>query len=164
MGQTKLRNLKVIGSACLAGALFAGHAYGADGPKISPREMQTVYKAADLTQKNGNWVNACGEPAPDKVEVVDLNGKGIPGVFLYVTGSCLHWEGSRFKLYVKTGDGRWENTLGVAAEKYNLLPTKHRGYFDIQVLNEGISASTPGSIYCWNGQRYVYESLKRCGR
>ncbi len=164
MGQTELRNLKVIGSACLAGALFAVHAYGADGPKLSPREMQAVYKAADLTQKKGNWVNSCGEPAPDKVEVADLTGKGKPGVFLYVTGSCLHWEGSRFKLYVKGGDGQWKDALGVAAQRYNFLPAKHHGYFDVQVLNEGVSASEPGSIYCWNGQRYVFESLKRCGR
>jgi hypothetical protein len=147
-----------------AGALFAVPASGADGPKLSPSETRAVYKAADLKLIKGAWVNSCGEPAPDKADVVDLNGKGKPGVFLYVTGSCLHWEGSRFKLYVKTGDGRWEDTLGVAAQKYNLLPAKHRGYFDIQVLNEGVSASTPGSTYCWNGQRYVYESLKRCGR
>ncbi len=160
MGQTELRNLKVIGSACLAGALFAVQASAAETPKVSPAEMRAVYKAADLAQKKDTWVNSCGEPAPDKAEVVDLNGKGKPGVFLYVTGSCLHWEGSHFKLYVKSKDGRWMDALGVAAQKYKLLPAKHYGHFDLQVLYE----NAPATIYCWNGQRYVFESLKRCGR
>jgi hypothetical protein len=147
-----------------AGALFAVHASAADGPKLSPAEMRALYKAADLKQIKGAWVNSCGEPAPDKAEVVDLNGKGKPGVFLYVTGSCLHWEGSHFKLYIKSKDGRWMDALGVAARRYAFLPARHNGYFDVQVLNEATSASGPGSIYCWNGQRYIYESLKRCGR
>ena len=147
-----------------AGALFAVPASGADGPKLSPSETRAVYKAADLKLIKGAWVNSCGEPAPDKADVVDLNGKGKPGVFLYVTGSCLHWEGSHFKLYIKSKDGQWRDALGVAARRYEFLPARHNGYFDVQVLNEANAAGGPGSIYCWNGDRYIYEGLKRCGR
>lgn len=163
MEQTKSRNVKVIGAVYLAATLFTVHASATDAPKVTLAEMHAVYKAADLKEKRGKWVNSCGESAPDKAEVVDLDGAGQPGVFLYVSGSCLEWKGSLFTLFAKGKDHRWKDVLPAMSQRYKILPAKHNGYFDIEVLNEGEFARTPGSIYCWNGQRYDAEENKRCG-
>jgi len=139
-------------------ALTAVTTVSARALELSSADKKAVYQAAGLTARNGHWRDACDQPTQPETDVVDLNGDGTPEVFVLVAGLCSGGAGASLSLLIKDKDARWTPHLGFPVGGYKILPTKHKGYPDIEIYG-------PGScfpVWRWNGKQY--DIHKRCAR
>jgi hypothetical protein len=129
--------------------------------------MKAVYRAAGLAERDGRWLDACDQavrPGSEvRTEVVDLDGDGQPEVFVLVASppggvACYGNAGAELSLLIKGKEGDWKPNLRIPAAGYKVLPTKNKGYPDIEVGGPG--ACFP--VWRWNGHRY--DLYKRCDR
>lgn len=133
--------------------------YSGESTKLSLAEMASVYKAAGLTQRDGKLLNTCAEPVDPQVDVIDLNGDGVPEVFVLVgTSLCYGMAGGELSLLIKDKWERWHSNLGFPAGGYKLLGTKNKGYPDIEIVRPGRCFP----VWRWNGSAYaIYKGCDR---
>lgn len=153
---TAMHTILVTG-ACVAGGLLSGPTLGAAAPNLSPTDLKAVLAAAGLTERNGQWLDACDRPTEPQVDVMDLNGDGKPEVFVSVSGTCYGNTGVNLSLLIQDKQGRWQDNFGFPGV-YRLLGTRHRGYPDIEIGGPGFCFP----VWRWNGSRY--NIFKRCER
>ena len=126
-------------------------AVGVAQSNLPSAEMQRVYKAAGLTVRGTEVLDACMQPVRPHVDVIDLNADGVPEVFILVDDSlCYGMAGSDLSLLIKDKQGRWRRNLGVSAGGYKLLRTRKYGYPDIEILGPG----TCMPVWRWSGTTY----------
>jgi hypothetical protein len=149
---TATRRVAGAGSAALAGLLLVPPRDDGRGTRLSPTELASVYKAAGLTERNGKFLNDCEDAVDPQVDTVDLNGDGVPEVFVLVGNSlCYGMAGAKLSLLIKDEWGRWQSNLGFSAGGYKLLGTKNKGYPDIEIGGPGMCVPT----WRWNGSAYA---------
>jgi hypothetical protein len=148
----------VVGLAVLAGLRFAAPAQGQGLPKLPPTEMTAVYKAVGLTERGGKILDVCQQPVEPRVDVVDLNGDGLPEIFVQVGGPCYGISGGELSLLIKNKQGGWNVNLHFPAAGYKLLSAKNQGYPDIEIGGPGFCFP----VWRWNGRAYAI--LKSCAR
>lgn len=127
-------------------------ASGLDDGKIVAEATRGQFKAI-----KGSYVDKdCNETQDYTAEVADLNGDGQPEVFVTINGTCLGgMAGSNINLYIKGKNGQWMPQFGFPGI-YTVLPTKHKGYPDIEIGGPGFCFP----VWRWNGQNY--DLHKRC--
>jgi hypothetical protein len=154
MSQQYRSNL--VASAIFAGLLTSVSAHGGEAFKFSSSELKDIYKAAGLTERDGRFLDDCDQPVQADTEVVDLNGDGLPEVFVQVGGSCYGAAGAQLSLLIKDKLGHWQSNFGFPAGGYKLLSTKNKGYPDIEIGGPGLCFP----VWRWNGTQYAIH--KRC--
>jgi hypothetical protein len=140
----------------LMGLLIAIPAIGGE-PKLPAAEMKVIYKAAGLTERNGEILDACNQAVQPKTEVVDLNGDGGPEIFVTVASRCYGNTGTNLSLLIKNRQSEWKDNFGFPGI-HKVLNTKNKGYPDIEIGGPGLCFP----IYRWNGNEYAIH--KRCDR
>lgn len=127
------------------------------GASLSADDRQAIYLTAGLTEKNGQWLDVCEQPAELETDLVDVNGDGEPEVFLKIHGICLGGGyGMHVTLLTRQADGGWKTHLGFPAGGYELAGTGPAGYADIRI--HGMGSCSP--VWRWNGA--TYDLHERC--
>lgn len=92
-------------------------------------------------------------PATFDTEVVDLNGDGIPEIFLLGGNTCTSGAaGSSVWLFTKAKGGAYRMHFGFPSAGYKVLSRKTKGYPNIQFGGPGFCEA----VWSWNGERYVH--------
>lgn len=125
--------------------------------KLSESARVMLFKAAGFTFRGNDPINACNEAADIRVEAADLNGDGVPEIFIWDTSSaCYGMAGAQLVLLIKDAQGRWQSNLNFSASSFNILKTKSQGFPDIEIGGPG----TCSPVWRWDGSRY--EIYKKC--
>ncbi len=156
MQRDALHSRRVATGVKAVGLLLAAAAHAGEAAKLPPAEMAAVFNAAELGQRDGKVLDACGRPVEPRVDVIDLNGDGQPEVFVLVQSSCYGMAGAELSLLIKDKQGRWQRNLGFPAGDYKLLDTKSHGYPDIEIGGPGFCSP----VWRCNGKEY--DLHKRC--
>ena len=148
-------------AAALVLACASAAASAAPPPRPAWNEAAVIRQATGgrLTGTRGEYYDdSCEERIGYTAKVVDLNGDGRPEVFTELESECLGGRiGVSLELYVRDARGRWQAQFGFPAG-YNILPSKHLGYPDLEMTGPGLCAP----VWRWNGKRYALH--KPCPR
>ncbi|NMG30160.1 hypothetical protein [Aromatoleum evansii] len=122
----------------LAAALFATVPPAA----LSQTERREIAAVTPLALRDGVVVSslpACETAMHPEVSLEDLNGDGLPEVFVVAGNTCTSgMTGSSIWLFARLPDGRWSRRLDVAAAAYRVLPTTTQGWRDLVVGRRGM--------------------------
>lgn len=111
----------LLASVAFAGLLTSASVNGTETLKFSPKELKVLYKAAGLTERGRNFLDACEQPVHPETEVVDLNKDGQPEVFVQVGSPCYGAAGAQLSLLVKDKFGQWQSNFDFLLKVTNCL-------------------------------------------
>jgi hypothetical protein len=88
-----------------------------------------------------------------QTEEDDLNGDGIPEVFVLGGNSCTSgMAGSSLSLFIKNAEGSWGMNLGFPAGGWTKLEAENLGYPDLSIGGPGFCEA----VYRWDGSSYQH--------
>jgi hypothetical protein len=124
-------------SHALAGALFASVPSGS----LSGADRTAIATLTPLALRDGvvvSTVRGCNTAMHPRVALEDLNGDGVPEVFILAGNTCTSgMTGKSVWLYAKRRDGRWARLLDAGAAGYRILPSATSGWRDIALGGRG---------------------------
>lgn len=131
--------------------LFKSNA--ASVPKRDQRVIYSLMKLSLAKDKSGFMLDDVCPPVSFDVEVTDLNGDGIPEVFLLGGNTCTSGAtGSSVWLFAKGKGGAYRMNLGFPSAGYKILSQTVKGYPNIQFGGPGFCEA----VWSWNGKHYVH--------
>lgn len=90
------------------------------------------------------------DPAPFEAHAEDLNGDGIPEVFIYGGNACTSGgTGRSVSLFIKKGE-TYSQHLGFPAFSHVRTQQSHLGFADLRFSGAGFCEG----VWRWNGQTY----------
>lgn len=131
--------------------------FPADSTTIAEDDQRAIF---DLL---GYGVSADGSGLEDRAmgcgsiyaraEEEDLNGDGIPEVFVLGGNTCTSgMDGSSLMLFIKNPEGAWVMNLGFPAGGWTRLEATNLGYFDLAIGGAGFCEA----VYRWDGSLYQH--------
>lgn len=124
--------------------------------KLSLEEQQRIFeKLGFRLSDNGKfYTEYCDEDVSPEVEVIDLNGDGVPELFVHWGNPCTSGNAERsISLFIKNAFGHYVINLGFPAIAYRILATQNQGLPDLEFGGPG---SCRG-VWRWNGYKYEYK-------
>jgi hypothetical protein len=113
-----------------------GYLVGADGSSLEVVDCGTIYTQVDED---------------------DLNGDGLPEVFVLGGNSCTSGgAGSNLTLFVRNADGVWRLNLGFPGGGWTKLETGNLGYPDLSIGGPGFCEA----VYRWDGSTYQHQGMR----
>lgn len=129
--------------------------FSAAASSLPESDQKAIYTLLDLshaTDGSGFVLEGCPS-AKFEVELLDLNGDGVPEVFLRGGNSCTSGiAGESVWLFTKIGAGRYKMHFGFPAINYKALPEKSAGYPNIRFSIPGFCEP----VWRWNGNEYKH--------
>lgn len=124
-------------SHALAGALFSSVPPG----RLSGADRAAIAALTPLALHDGvvvSTVRGCESAMHPGVALGDLNGDGVPEVFILAGNTCTSgMTGRSVWLFAKRRDDRWVWLVDAGAASYRILPTASSGWLDIALGGRG---------------------------
>jgi len=113
-----------------------------------------------LSKDKKSFVDEVGHTLTVEVRELHLNADRIPEVLVIIGGSTFMFgmTGSGVQLYVKDSRGQYISNLGFPAADVKVLPTRKKGYRDLQILGPGFECP----VWRWNGSMYDFSHAIKC--
>jgi hypothetical protein len=129
--------------------------FPADSTTISEDDQRAIFTLLGYTvSADGSSLEAmdCGA-VYTHVDEDDLNGDGIPEVFVLGGNSCTSgMAGSSLSLFIKNAEGSWGMNLGFPAGGWTKLEAENLGYPDLSIGGPGFCEA----VYRWDGSTYQH--------
>jgi len=111
-----------------------------------------ILSQLDISIKKSGYVNACGNAVVPDINRIDLDKFGRKLFFQVVVedSKCYGASNSEISLFLSEENG-FHLVLNSSGKMINVMPTQHKGMFDIQVLGAGIA---PPAVWQWDGIQY----------
>jgi hypothetical protein len=128
---------------------------------LSTQDKEAIAKLVGLklSKDQKQFVDDEGRAVQAAARELHLNADKIPEVLVTLGSVALFGNaGSGVQLYIKDPKGRYVMNLGFPAADVKVLPTRTRGYQDLQILGPGFQCP----IWRWNGKAYDFSHKVKC--
>lgn len=127
---------------------------------LKDREEIARQVGLKLSKDGKHFVDDQGKQLTIEVRELKLNADKTPEVLVIIGGSAALFglAGSGVQLYVKDRRSRYVQNLGFPAADVKVLPTRTKGYQDLQILGPGFQCP----VWRWNGTMYDFSHTVKC--
>jgi hypothetical protein len=133
--------------------------FPADSTTIAEADQRAIFDQLGYlvgADESSLEVVDCGSVYTE-VDEEDLNGDGVPEVFVLGGNSCTSgMSGYNLTLFIRDAEGGWGMNLGFPAGGWTKLETGNQGWPDLSIGGPGFCEA----VYRWDGATYQHHGQR----